>query len=146
VITIPKKLLLAGLVVASVTAYMAYLGASASWQYYLSVDECLDRRPTLAGSRIRVSGTVTPATLQVDTDRTRASFQLQGAQGRLGVTCQCSLPDNLAENMPVVVEGRLDDAGRLQGNKLLTRCASKYEAQLPGHAPRTAARPVENGR
>ncbi len=27
----------------------------------------------------------------------------------------------------VVVEGRLDPSGRLQGDKLLTRCASKYE-------------------
>ena len=32
-----KKLAIAGVVVAGVTAYMAYLGASSSWQYYMTV-------------------------------------------------------------------------------------------------------------
>jgi cytochrome c-type biogenesis protein CcmE len=39
------------------------------------------------------------------------------------------VPDNLTENMPVVVEGRLSDSGILLGNKVLTQCAGKYQSQ-----------------
>jgi cytochrome c-type biogenesis protein CcmE len=106
---------------------MAYVGGSADWQYYLTVDECAARGQSLLGSRIRVNGNVAPGTLHVDTDRTQASFQLLGAAGNLPAHCGGPIPDNLAENMAVVVEGRLDDHGVLQGSKLLTRCASKYE-------------------
>jgi cytochrome c-type biogenesis protein CcmE len=106
---------------------MAYVGGSADWQYYLTVDECAARGQTLLGSRIRVNGNVAPGTLHVDTDRTQARFQLLGTSGNLPARYAGPVPDNLAENMAVVVEGHLDARGVLQGSKLLTRCASKYE-------------------
>jgi len=53
-----KRLLLGGLVVAGVTAYMAYVGASSSWQYYVTADECLINKTSLAGTRVRVSGKI----------------------------------------------------------------------------------------
>jgi cytochrome c-type biogenesis protein CcmE len=148
------RLILAGAVVASVTAYMAYVGGSADWQYYLTVDECAARGQTLLGSRIRVNGNVAPGTLHVDTDRTQARFQLLGTTGNLPACCGGPIPDNLAENMAVVVEGRLDDHGVLQGHKLLTRCASKYETRAAaggtgsasGTRAQTAARAPETVR
>ena len=41
--TTGRKLTLAGLVVAGVTGYMAFVGGSASWQYYVTPQECLQR-------------------------------------------------------------------------------------------------------
>jgi cytochrome c-type biogenesis protein CcmE len=123
------KLLAGGLVVGGVTAYMAYVGASASWQYYLTADECVADASTLIGQRIRVNGRVVPGSLKIDSDRTQATFLLRGTGEELPVRCSGPLPDNLAEDIDVVVEGRLDEAGRFQGDKLLTRCASKYESQ-----------------
>jgi cytochrome c-type biogenesis protein CcmE len=38
------------------------------------------------------------------------------------------VPDNLAEDMEVVVEGTLREPDCLDGDKVLTRCAGKYEA------------------
>jgi cytochrome c-type biogenesis protein CcmE len=140
------RLILAGAVVASVTAYMAYVGGAADWQYYLTVDECAARGQDLRGSRIRVSGTVAPGTLKVDPDRTEAAFQLVGSKGNVRARCGGPLPDNLAENMAVVVEGQLDDVGVLQGSKVLTRCASKYEARSAVGATQTAARAPERKR
>ena len=57
-----KKLAIAGVVVAGVTAYMADLGASSSWQYYMTVPECVETG-RVAGQRIRVSGTIVPGSL-----------------------------------------------------------------------------------
>jgi cytochrome c-type biogenesis protein CcmE len=61
-------------------------------------------------------------------NRHHATFVLEGGQDtRLQVICAAVLPDNLAENMDVVVEGRLEVRGVLRGDKVLTRCASKYQ-------------------
>ena len=127
--TTSRKLVIGGIIVAHVTAYMAYRGATASWQYYLTADECLAGEASLAGHRLRVSGRIAAGTLAIDENRSRASFSLVGEHANLKVDCRGPLPDNLAEGIAVLVEGRLDDAGLLQGDKVLTRCASKYESR-----------------
>jgi cytochrome c-type biogenesis protein CcmE len=123
-----RKLALAGAVVAAVTVYMAFAGASASWRYYLTADECLARADTLGKDRLRVGGKVAAKTLQISSDRRQIAFTFQTAGGRLAVLCAGPPPDNLVEGMDVVVEGRLEGPGLLQGEKLLTRCASKYKS------------------
>jgi len=125
------KLALGAGIVVGVTSYMAYVGASASWQYYVTADECVVRAEQLADRPVRVSGLVAAGSLQVAADRSQASFDLQGATNRLRVVCAGPLPDNLAEKIDVVVEGRLEAGGVLHADKLLTRCASKYETREP---------------
>jgi cytochrome c-type biogenesis protein CcmE len=136
-----KKLAIGGVAVASVTAYMAYLGASTSWHYYLTVDECLADAPALLGDRIRISGKVGRDSLRIAADRKEAFFALTGTAGKLRVICSGPLPDNLAEEMDVVVEGRLENPGLLRGEKVLTRCASKYSSQQPARSRQGAAEP-----
>ena len=129
--TTGKKIAIGGAIVASVTAFMAYRGAAASWQYYLTADECVAEHASLMGCRLRGSGRIAAGTLALDRDRSRASFALEANGAKLKVVCRGPLPDNLAEGIAVLVEGRLDDAGLLHGGKVLTRCASKYESRLP---------------
>ncbi len=59
-------------------------------------------------------------------DRRQAKFDLVGEMHKLHVSCRCALPDNLAENIDVVVEGTLHNKDIL-GQKVITRCASKYK-------------------
>jgi cytochrome c-type biogenesis protein CcmE len=128
--TTGRKLAMGGLIIAGVTAYMAYRGASASWQYYVTVDECAAEVTSLAGRPLRVSGRVAAGTLALDHDRQRASFTLEGNGTTLKVICRGPTPDNLAEGIAVLVEGRIDKTGLLQGDKVLTRCDGKREAKL----------------
>jgi cytochrome c-type biogenesis protein CcmE len=131
-----RKLAIAGAVIAGVVAYMAFLGASAGWQYYMTVDECRANAEQAAGHRLRVSGTIAADSLQVAADRRQASFALAGTAGNLSVVCTGPLPDDLAASMEVVVEGRLELPGLLRGDKVLTRCASKYESRrVPAAVP-----------
>ena len=127
--SVGMKLILGVTVLVAVAVYVAFLGASSSWQYYLTVDECVANGPQFVGGQVRVSGRVTPGTLQVDEHRTLATFALFGTEGSLRASCRGPLPDNLAENMDVVVEGRLTEPGQLRGEKLLTKCASKYSSR-----------------
>ena len=133
--TTGKKLTIAGLVVAGVSIYMAYLGAATSWQYYVTADECLADAKKLAGERIRVSGKIAAGSLQIAADRRQASFKLVGSSGNLPVVCSGTMPDNLADSMDVVVEGRLDGDRLFRGEKIITRCASKYKAQHSEKTP-----------
>jgi len=125
------KLAIGSAVLVGVTAYMAYLGAAESWQYYLTVDECLAGAGRLGRDRIRVSGKVAADSLRIAPDRRRADFCLEGTEKNLSVICPGPLPDNLAEGADVVAEGRLEPSGLLRADKLLTRCAGKYESERP---------------
>ena len=120
------KLGIAASIIASVTVYMAYIGTTADWRYYLTVEECLRQSSALVNQPIRVNGKVLPGSLAIATGRQQATFKIVDADLELSVFCTGPLPDNLAEEMEVVVEGRLDEFGKLQGDKVLTRCASKY--------------------
>src|SRR5208283_5919025 len=95
-----KKLAIAGLVVAGATAYMAYLGASSSWQYYMTVKECVDNASEVTGQRIRVSGTIVPGSLVIAPDRQEARFSLSEAGSHLPVICRGPLPDDLTPTKP----------------------------------------------
>lgn len=107
-------------------AYLAVLGLSNTWQYYVLVDECHAQRSQLQGKRLRVSGRVASGSLHITEDRREASFLLDGEIHQIAVLCTGPLPDNLNERMEVVVEGVLQADGQLRGQRVITRCASKY--------------------
>jgi len=126
------RLLIGGIVVTAVTAYLAYSAASSGWQYYLTVDECLHQADALGKARLRVSGAIARDSLRIAPGRARATFRLAGTTADLAVTCRGPLPDNLAEAIDVVVEGEMDRTGRLRGERVMTRCASKYRSRVKG--------------
>ena len=127
--SIRARLLVGILVLVAVTIYVAYLGASSSWQYYLTVDECAASIHRFTSSQLRVSGRIASGTLQIANDRKSATFVLEGESAQLPTHCGGPLPDNLAEGINVVVEGSLQEGRNLQAKKVLTRCASKYKSQ-----------------
>ena len=132
-----KKLTLAILVVSGATIYLAYLGAAESWQYYITTDEYAARPAEFNGHRVRVSGKIAAGSLHVEANRRRAKFLLAGTRCQLQVDCAGPLPDPLADTAEVVVEGHLDAAGLLLGDKLITRCPGKYQAKTAADTSRT---------
>ena len=113
-------------VITAAIGYLVYLGASNPWQYYVLVDECYTQMDRWQGKSLRVNGRVTDGSLNVSPDRRSATFFLEGKSHQFAVTCAGPLPDNLAEGIEVVVEGKLQPDGGLQGERVITRCASKY--------------------
>lgn len=127
------KLLVGAALAGGAIGYLAYVGAANSWQYYLSVDEAVNDTSSLVGKHVRLSGRVAAGSLKISGDRRKAMFDLQGEQHRIHATCRGLMPDNLAENIEVVVEGTVCDSG-IDGNKVITRCASKYQAKAASTA------------
>lgn len=138
----PFRIATASAVIAAVIGYVAYLGASSSWRYYVVVDECVAEADRLAGKRLRVSGRVVPGTLAVSGDRRSASFRLSGHESAIPVQCNGTLPDNLKEEMDIVVEGILQPDGRLRGDRVITRCASKYAPKDASDSKQGATSPT----
>jgi cytochrome c-type biogenesis protein CcmE len=134
--TTGTRFAIGGAIIAAATSYVAYLGAATSWQYYVTVDECAADASSLLGRPLRVNGRIASQSLQINPERNQARFILQGAEQAIETTCVGPLPDNLAEDLDVVVEGRLESASVLRGRKVLTRCASKYRTK---ELPRSAA-------
>ncbi|MHC4401488.1 MAG: cytochrome c maturation protein CcmE [Planctomycetota bacterium] len=131
--TVGRKLALGVLVVVGATAYMAYFGAASSWRYYMTVDECLAGPAELTAERIRVSGKVAEGSLRIAPGRNQVDFSLKGTTGELRVVFRGMPPDNLVEGANVVAEGRLREHDLLSADKVLTRCASKYQSkESPG--------------
>ena len=64
-------------IIAAVTGYMAYLGGKSSWQYYLTVDECAADASELVGCPLRVNGHVAPNSLEIESDRARATHRFR---------------------------------------------------------------------
>jgi cytochrome c-type biogenesis protein CcmE len=127
--SIRVKLTAAAVVLVSTLTYVVVLGASSSWQYYVTVDECIAHPEGYVGSKVRISGRVARESLVIDDGRSLATFKLCGTNGSVNAVCPRPLPDNLAEDMDVVVEGSLDGPSSVRGVKVLTRCASKYASQ-----------------
>jgi cytochrome c-type biogenesis protein CcmE len=113
-------------VIVGAIAWLAVLAVPSNLQYYLLVDECVGQGDRLAGKHLRLSGRVAAHSLHIAEDRRTASFQLQGTEHRIEVACRGPIPDNLAEEIDVVVEGSLTPDGGFQAGKVITRCASKY--------------------
>lgn len=136
---ITLKLGIAAGVVIAATVYMAYLGSRSSWQYYLSVEEVLRDATELTGRPIRVSGSVVANSISFSPGNSAATFQIGKENAALAVRCGGPLPDNLEDGAEVVVEGFLDESGILAGDKVLTRCASKYRSEPPVPSVKTAS-------
>jgi cytochrome c-type biogenesis protein CcmE len=139
--TTGRKLALVSVLVACAIIYLAYLGAAESWRYYLTVDECLKDASLQPVNHLRVNGKVADGSLQIAADRRQAAFTLRGSHESLAVTYVGPIPDNLAENMEVVVEGRLENQAKFHADKVLTRCASKYQSQNTSTSPASSPKP-----
>lgn len=133
------RLLISGAVIVVVTGYMVYQGAAENWQYYLTVDECIDMGTTLSTATVRVSGKVAPGTVHVDSRNAGAEFTLLGDEHRLLVRSLHELPDSFAEDKHVVVEGQMTNAACLEADQVLTKCASKYSSTAEENATATTA-------
>lgn len=123
------KIAVGVVVIAGVLGYVAYLGASSSWRYYLVVDELAARADRIGNARVRVSGRVAGGSLALSDNRRNATFVLRGSESELPVIASGTMPDNLADGMEIVVEGSLQSDGKIHADRVITRCASKYAAK-----------------
>ena len=132
-----RFLVAAGVLVAAV-AYLMYTGVRQTAVYYLTIEEFLTKKDTLANEGIRVAGRVELGSVTKKMTPTGeelnfriGDFKSDGDRHEtvpvhfIGVT-----PDmfKAAGGSDVIVEGKYRD-GTIYAQSVLTSCPSKYEAE-----------------
>ena len=122
-----------GVVIAAAIGWLMFTAIRETSSYYMTIDEFLPQREALAGTGVRVAGRVKPGSIDYDPRTLRLEFSMgdfeEGAPGpAVPVAFTGIKPDMFAEGRDVIVEGRYHE-GRLEADKVLTSCPSKYEAK-----------------
>jgi cytochrome c-type biogenesis protein CcmE len=135
------KLIAAGVAIGIAVTFLAVAGIREGWVYYLPVDEFV-AGDAYHDQRVRLHGLVSSDDLDVSSALLLARFDLKGDERQVRVQYEGVIPDMFQADREVVVEGQLDEAGVFQADTLLTKCASKYEAEA-GDAPHEDPRAAE---
>jgi cytochrome c-type biogenesis protein CcmE len=130
------KFIVAGSLIIGAVGYLMFTGISGSMVYYYSVPELLANPEKLAGKGIRVSGQVSPGSIQREPGNTQVHFTVFEPASRqtVAVVYQGIVPDTFKDNAEVVVEGTYEEQEqRFHATTLLAKCPSKYESQGDEH-------------
>ena len=122
------KILIAVMVIVVAAGYLGWSGARKGWVYYLDVDAFL-AEPEYHDQRVRLAGQVAADNVESHPGLMTAGFELLGPTRRIPVRYEGVIPDAFEAGCNLVIEGRLDDAGVFQADLMMTKCASKYQAE-----------------
>jgi cytochrome c-type biogenesis protein CcmE len=124
------KTLVGIVVIGGGLSYFMYQAMQSSWSYYYSVDEFANSSSEIQSHSLRLAGRVKQGSVTRDLKKMQLAFALAGTNSEIPVLYGGSVPENFAEDIEVVVEGRLDTAGTFQADTLLTKCESKYKVKV----------------
>ena len=128
-----KFILGAGLIVASVVVLITQ-GVKETGVYFLTPAELAAKTaadPTFVENvGFKVGAMVVPGSVRRDQNARRIDFQVSDGVKTYPVTYEGLVPDTFtdAEDIEVVVEGRLGRDGVIRATDVLAKCGSRYEA------------------
>ena len=123
-----SKIAVASLLIVAAVGYLCWAGASKGWVYYIDVDTFL-ADAKYEGRRVRLAGKVADEGVETHPGLMTARFDLLGAERRVAVAYEGVIPDMFKPGCNVVLEGSRDAAGVFQADTMMTKCASKYQAE-----------------
>lgn len=151
-----KKFLIGGLLMLSAVVYLVFTAMSQGSQYFLTIEELLERRDQLGDRTIRVSGAVLGPSILYNPDTMELRFTIVhipadnkeiDAQGglaavlkqavndpnrpRLQVVYYGPKPDLLRHEAQAIVLGRLGEDGVFYAEELLLKCPTRYDPAMP---------------
>ncbi len=129
-----KFLVGATIIVASVT-FLIVSGIKETGTYFLTPTELAQRTeadPTLYDVGIKVGARVVPGSIRRDDAARRVDFEVTDGQHRFPVTYVGLVPDTFtdANEIEVIVEGKMGRDGVFRATEVLAKCGSRYEAEL----------------
>jgi len=119
-----KKFIIGGPILLLTLAFLGYMAFSESVPYYYTVSELLSQRNSTDLANVRVSGVVSPGTLETSTSK--ITFTLTDGDNELEVDYQGVTPQTFQEGREIIVEGTYHQSGTFEASKILTKCPSKY--------------------
>jgi cytochrome c-type biogenesis protein CcmE len=150
------KFFIGGLLIVAAIIYLIASSTQASAQYYLTIDELVERGESVADRDIKISGAVDGDTIDYDAQSLTLQFtivnvpadldQIEEEGGlaevlhqavmdenatRLQVEYVGPMPDLLRHEAQAIVTGRVGDDGVFYAEELLLKCPTRYEEDVP---------------
>ncbi len=150
------KFIVGGLLIVAAVVYLIVSSTQASAQYFLTVDEMVQRGSEVVGRDLRISGAVVGETIQYDPQTLTLTFEVADvpgdnaeieAQGGLAAVLHQAVidpnrtrvkvvyngvkPDLLRDEAQAIMTGQLGEDGVFHAEELLLKCPTKYEEAVP---------------
>lgn len=127
-----KFLLGASLIVASV-GFLIAQGVKETGVYFLEPAELAEKTrsdPSFYDVGLKMGGKVVPGSIRRDSSNRQIDFQVSDGVQTYPVTYRGLVPDTFtdANDIEVIVEGRLGRDGVFRATEVLAKCGSRYEA------------------
>jgi cytochrome c-type biogenesis protein CcmE len=121
-----RKFLIGGIIIIIAIGFLAVTGFLDSNRYYYTVSEAAALGSEVQGRDVKINGTVAADSVRNDIGSLTLTFTVFEGSDRIPVVFHGVAPDNFKPDADVVVEGKIDSAGVLQADSILTKCPSKY--------------------
>lgn len=153
------KFLVGGLLIVAAVVYLIFTSTQASAQYFLTVEELVQKGDSVGGRDLRISGAVIGDSIQYDPQTLTLSFTVAHVPGdnkdieaqgglaevlhqavidpnraRLPVRYEGVKPDLLRNEAQAIMTGRIGADGVFEAEELLLKCPTKYEDAVPEQA------------
>ncbi len=150
------KFLIGGALIIAAVVLLIFTNTKAGAQYFLTVNELLDRQTEMAGKEVRISGAVLGDTIDYNTDNLVLHFsvahvpgdnkEIEAAGGlafvlhqavndpslkRIPVEYVGVMPDLLRDEAQAIMTGKMGEDGVFYAEELLLKCPTKYEEAVP---------------
>jgi cytochrome c-type biogenesis protein CcmE len=157
VISITAVVVICGcLALAAGVLYSFKISAGRTTQYFLTVEEVLDRRSEVMNKNVRISGVVIGDSIEYDEAAQTLSFTIANVPAddrtveelgglervlqeaadkpgnpRIGIVYAGPKPDLLRGKAQAILTGRLGEDGVFYAEEILLRCPTRYEEAVP---------------
>ena len=124
----------AGIIVAAIVL-LIYTGVRQTGVYFLSPSELLARTqqdPTFHDVGLKVGAKVVRGSIKRHPEVQRIEFEVSDSLGRFPVTYTGLVPDTFtdANDIEVIMSGKLGRDGVFHATEVLAKCGSRYESEL----------------
>jgi cytochrome c-type biogenesis protein CcmE len=150
------KFIIGGLLIVAAVVYLIVSSTQAAAQYYLTIDEMLNKGDEVYGRAIKLAGAVDGDSVTYDTDTLTLEFSMANVPAdldeieaggglakvlydalrdpdasRLQVVYVGPKPDLLRHEAQAIVTGNMGDDGVFYADELLLKCPTRYEEEVP---------------
>lgn len=124
-----KKWIIGGAIIAAAVVAISFLNLGDNLVYFYTPSEAVAKAADLAGQNIKVGGMVQEGSVKWEAKTLDLAFTMTDMQGNdIKVSHKGTPPDMFKAGQGVVVEGRLEDAGRHMVSKnLMVKHSEEYK-------------------
>lgn len=150
------KFIIGGLLIVAAVIYLIASSTQAAAQYYLTIDELIEKGASYSDRDVKVSGAVIGDSITYDTESLTLRFtavnvpadldEIEDEGGlaevlhkavinpeasRIEVVYVGPKPDLLRDEAQAIVTGRVGEDGVFYADELLLKCPTRYEDEVP---------------